>query len=123
MQPPVDVCTGGYLDGGNSLPVLLFTDFNRDGFPDMLNSTEGSLDLTLSGAPNPVIHDGSPANAASFVSGAVAPGELVTVFGDNLGDRGCAGPAEEILFNGVPAATLFLSPNQINAEVPWEIAG
>jgi uncharacterized protein (TIGR03437 family) len=75
-------------------------------------------------------------NAASYIGGGVAPGEIVTIFGAGIG------PAElikmptredgkiqttlaetRILFNGVPAPVLFVSATQSSAIVPYAIAG
>ena len=83
---------------------------------------------------------GSPAisavvNSASFVSGAVAPGELVTVFGANLGPTsGSSGVVNgnvvadtientQVLIAGVAAPILYASPTQINTVVPFGVSG
>ena len=83
---------------------------------------------------------GSPAvtsvvNAAGFQSGAVAPGEIVSIFGSNIGPatgtswQFVNGVAQttlaqtEILFNGTPAPLIYVSANQINAIIPYEVAG
>ena len=75
-------------------------------------------------------------NAASFASGPVAPGELISIFGEDLGP---ATPKElkltaggrvdtnlgvtRVLFDGVEAPLVFVSQRQINAVVPYEVAG
>ena len=71
------------------------------------------------------------ANAASGVTGPLAPGEVTTVFGLNLGPvfpyaTPMGVPASRvggtaILFNGVPGLVLFTSPTQVNVIVPGEI--
>ena len=55
----------------------------------------------------------SPAvlNAASFLSGPVSPGEIVTL----LGSVG----ADSVLFSGIPAPILYAGANQVNAIVPF----
>jgi len=46
----------------------------------------------------------------------VAPGQLLTVFGNNLD------PQQTVLFNGSPAAILYSSQQQINVQAPVELA-
>jgi len=63
---------------------------------------------------------------------AFAPGELLTIFGSRfakgLGDA-ATGPFPTTLdgvgvtFNGLPAPLLYVSPQQINVQAPFEIAG
>ena len=70
-------------------------------------------------------------NAASGVGGAVAPGEFVTVYGSGLGPSApvvsgglALGLANtRVFFNGIEAFTTYVSSGQINAMVPYEIAG
>jgi len=68
-------------------------------------------------------------NAASLQPGAVAPGSLITIFGTNLADRTVAAPGGSpprtlagvtLSINGIAAPLLFVSPDQINAQVPYE---
>ncbi|PWU06099.1 MAG: hypothetical protein C5B51_12995 [Terriglobia bacterium] len=74
-------------------------------------------------------------NTASYQEGAIAPGELVTIFGSGLGpaggaagvirdgvlDRQAAGT--RVLFDSSPAPLLYASDQQVNAIVPYSIAG
>jgi uncharacterized protein (TIGR03437 family) len=59
------------------------------------------------------------ANAAGGFVDSVAPGEIISIYGLNLrlpeGTR--------VLFDGVPAPLLYVSTSQINALVPYEVAG
>ena len=74
-------------------------------------------------------------NAASYFGGAVAPGEIVTIFGAAMGpadlvplsltadrrlDTTLAGA--RILFNGTPAPLLYVSDKQSSAIVPYAVA-
>src|ERR1700690_2310017 len=69
----------------------------------------------------------------------VAPGTLVAIFGQNLTDGdmlsstndgvhalptrlGTAPKSVEAFANGIPMPLLYVSPTQINAQIPWEIA-
>jgi uncharacterized protein (TIGR03437 family) len=81
----------------------------------------------------------SVVNAASYVNGAVTPGELVTIFGNSIGPALTAGglPTSitpftkfpttigdfQVTFGGTPAPLLYASTGQINAVVPFEVAG
>jgi uncharacterized protein (TIGR03437 family) len=77
-------------------------------------------------------------NAGSFQPGPIAPGEIVSIFGSNIGP---AAPTSgtgfqptakgtvpttlagaTVSFNNVDAPLLFVGPNQINAIVPYEVA-
>ena len=86
--------------------------------------------------PVPMITPTGVVNAASFVDGPVAPGELITIFGAGLGptegalgqlnnagrvDNSLAGTM--VLFDGVPAPLFFVRDDQINAQVPYGVDG
>jgi uncharacterized protein (TIGR03437 family) len=75
-------------------------------------------------------------NAASYLTGPVAPGELVTLFGNRLGpQQGVATEATVsspfpsqagevgVTFDGTPAPLLWVQDMQINLAVPWSVAG
>jgi len=78
----------------------------------------------------------SIANAASLRPGTVSPGEIVTIFGYDAGPTSPASfqlddsgnvprtlAGTRVLFDGVPAPILYSSASQVNAVVPYEIAG
>jgi uncharacterized protein (TIGR03437 family) len=73
------------------------------------------------------------AHAATFLSGSVAPGEIVALFGPGIGPDVAASfrldadgrvPAYlggvSVYFNGVASPLLYVSKNQINTVVPFE---
>jgi uncharacterized protein (TIGR03437 family) len=75
-------------------------------------------------------------NAASFASTFIAPGELISIFGLQLGPTtgvnfkpNASGGADPILagvrvlFGGVPGTPTYASATQINVVVPWEVGG
>jgi uncharacterized protein (TIGR03437 family) len=77
--------------------------------------------LTPSAATPPVIEQPSlvitnVVNAASLLAGPIAPGELVTLYGEGFGVR-----ETRVYIDGQPATLLYLGPKQINARVPLEI--
>jgi uncharacterized protein (TIGR03437 family) len=75
-------------------------------------------------------------NGASLLADAISPGEVVTIFGANIGpaklnllqidDAGratCVLGDTQVLFDGVPAPLLYTSSGEIGAVVPFGIAG
>ena len=77
--------------------------------------------------PTPALQ--SVVGAASFRPEAIAPGSLVALFGAGLASgvaKAGAIPLPKVLidavvsFNGVPAPLLYVSPDQVNAQVPFE---
>jgi len=85
-------------------------------------------------APAPVLPF-EVVNSASYLPGAVSPGELVTLFGPGIGpaqgqgyqldSNGRVGTAVggiRVLFDGTAAPLLYVGPNQINAVVPYDTA-
>ncbi len=86
-------------------------------------------------APAPAITPGGVVNAASFAPAPdnfVAPGSLVSIFGTNLTSGSTLAAASlplpiklagtSVTVNGVPVPLLFVSPRQINAQLPFEVA-
>jgi uncharacterized protein (TIGR03437 family) len=77
----------------------------------------------------PVITPGRVVNAASYV-GALAPGGLASLYGSNLADAehlvsaSSTFPASvagvSVTVNGVTAPLIYVSPGQINFQIPWE---
>ncbi len=76
------------------------------------------------------------ANAGSLRAGGVAPGEIVSIFGFDLGPAAPAGVAldgngkvatqvagTQVFFDGVPAPLLYVSSGQVNAVVPYSVGG
>jgi uncharacterized protein (TIGR03437 family) len=75
-------------------------------------------------------------NAASYAPGAVSPGEVVTLYGSNLGPAIPTLPqfspdrrslttelaATRVLFDGTPAAMIYTSAQQVSAVVPYTVA-
>ena len=76
------------------------------------------------------------ASAASMRAGPVAPGEIVSIFGEKLGPEAASygefSPSGamrtvlgdcEVRFGGVPAPLFYAQSSQINAQAPYTIAG
>jgi uncharacterized protein (TIGR03437 family) len=73
-------------------------------------------------------------NAASYSTGAISPGELVTLFGTGLGREQGVAPQStlrspyptqagnvEVTFDGTPAPLMWVQDAQINAVAPWSL--
>ncbi|HVV47613.1 MAG TPA: IPT/TIG domain-containing protein [Bryobacteraceae bacterium] len=79
----------------------------------------------------PVISDGGIVEAAGFAAGrAVSAGNIVAIFGSNLATKLTVTDTVtlsttlgnvSVTFNGVNAALQFVSPGQINAQIPWNV--
>ncbi|MEO5926621.1 MAG: cytochrome c peroxidase [Bryobacteraceae bacterium] len=54
-------------------------------------------------------------NAATFATGPVSPGEIVSIFGSNL--------SGSVTFDGMAATTVYASPTQVNVTIPYTVAG
>jgi uncharacterized protein (TIGR03437 family) len=108
------------------------------GFQDF-EARAGGLTIPFFNAARAKPRIGGIVNGASFAAGQpVAPGSLISIFGEFLNEfPGLAGRLPlPIAFkhvsvsfdfpeNGisVPAAVSFASPQQLNVQVPWEVAG
>jgi uncharacterized protein (TIGR03437 family) len=111
-----------------------------------VNGTNGAtgttaINVTLTvTAPLPTIS--AIVNAASGAAGAVSPGELVSIFGTPTNPIGPVTPVQlsasnltstgnvpttmggvTVTFNGRPAPLIYVSATQINAVVPYGVAG
>jgi uncharacterized protein (TIGR03437 family) len=76
-------------------------------------------------------------NAFSNIGGAVAPGEIVTIYGNNLGPLDgvafgfdplteqlpTSGPGVSVAWNGIPAPLYYARSDQLNIGVPYELEG
>ena len=89
----------------------------------------------VGGATAPVVTAAGVLNAASFAGGAVAPGEMVTIFGTGIGPSALASfqlngtivsanvAGTQFLFDGVPAPIIYVSSGQSTVMVPYAVAG
>jgi uncharacterized protein (TIGR03437 family) len=89
--------------------------------------------LAVSNPSVPAVSPNGIVNGASFGSQIVAPGEIVSVFGSNLGPTPGQGTSVSggfleashagvaVAFNGTPAALFYVGSTQINLQVPWEV--
>ena len=86
--------------------------------------------------PAPAASSNSVANAASFLGGPVAPGEMVTIFGTGIGPANIANYAlltsgyldtyageTKVLFDGIPGPLIYAMSSQTTVMVPYSVAG
>ncbi len=100
--------------GGNKVPLQTFA--------EMLAGTgnDGSRAHTLTEAcgqvtGNPSAKIEAVTHAATFQTGAVSPGEIITLFGSNL--------IGSVTFDGTLATTVHASPTQVSVTVPYRVQG
>ncbi len=107
---------------------------SQEGTQVMTGSVGGAsttFRFTAAGQAAPAIAAGGLVNAASFTS-PVAPGAIVSLFGTNLA-ASVAGASSlplptalgnaTVRFNGFAAPLFYVSSGQINAQVPYTVAG
>jgi uncharacterized protein (TIGR03437 family) len=112
--------------------------FSPLGAPRAGSVTVGGQTFTLTqAAGGPVISKDGVVNAASYAGGALAPGEIVTIFGQGAGPDAPAYLAltddrthvtdnlasTRVLFDDVAAPMVFASAQQVSAVVPYDVAG
>ncbi len=102
--------------------------------------TAGGLTITFTGVARkqPAFPSNGVVNGASFAPGGVSPGSYISIFGTNLSDVTDQSIVAALSPNmdqasvsfDVPAANIsvpgylhYVSPGQINAQVPWELEG
>ena len=124
---------------GSAPAWIAVADLNADGKPDLMvaNSQSNSVTVLLNrtGTLDPPLVT-SAGSAAALQPGPVAPGELVTIFGSNLGPEPAAGlqlnasgfvstqlGQTRVLFDGIPAPLLYAGAGQVSAVVPYAVAG
>ena len=87
--------------------------------------------------PLPQIFASGIVGGADFMGGGVAPGEIVSIFGQDMGPTQGVIPGFDpdsgrlpasvqgvgVFFGGTPAPLFFVRGDQINAQVPYEVAG
>ncbi|MEI9811489.1 MAG: IPT/TIG domain-containing protein [Acidobacteriota bacterium] len=86
--------------------------------------------------PPPVISAAGVAHGAAAQAGAVAPGELIVIYGQNMGPQGLGGAELDglgrvsttiqdtrVYFDGVAAPMVYTSSGQISTIVPYAVAG
>ena len=94
------------------------------------NGTIFSLLVGL-GPSAPAVNAGGVLNSASYTTQGVAPGSIVSIFGTNLASSTAVASAiplptalsdvTSVMLNNIPAGLYFVSQNQINAQLPFDV--
>lgn len=136
----------GVSPGRSSTPATISISAN----PNLTPGTyQGFVDVDVTGAANlvsvpvsltvlpatPAFMRASIVNAASFWSGPVSPGEIITLFGTNFGPQKLVQATLDqnglisnvlsdtrVLFDGVPAPLIYVVQGQVSAVVPYAVA-
>ena len=134
--PSGELLQSTYLPTGNGLTIAPEGAVDVVGNPGQPQAPNGSWFLVhLSQHPNATpLQLACVGNAASYDLGPVAPGELVSLFGQGLGPAKGVQPKVnlkngfpnqlanvQVTFDGKPAPLLYVQDSQINAIVPWSL--
>lgn len=99
------------------------------------NNSPQAVNVTLAVAAMPVPAPQAVINVASSLAGPLAPGEIVSIYGTNLGpavgvaNTKTSGVVDttladtQVLFDNIPGPVLYASSTVINAVVPYRVAG
>jgi len=117
---------GSFTDAADLTPAqypvaIAVADFNNDGLPDIVSAGASVTTVLI----DTTVRINSIVNAASLAADQpVAPGSLVAILGMGLAHSvPSSSVGESVTFNGIPAPLVYISPQQINAQVPWEVSG
>jgi uncharacterized protein (TIGR03437 family) len=137
--PPSWITVSGASSGAGSASLSLAVGPNNTGVPLSAIIVVAGVSVAVT-QPAPTIVPLPPiqavVNAASYMGGAVSPGEMVTIFGTVIGPPTAAyatvDPSSgklattiggvEVLFSGTPAPMIYAGRTQVSAVVPYEIA-
>jgi uncharacterized protein (TIGR03437 family) len=123
------VNTAGLNTAGNYTGTLTITSPNAATNP----AATVTVNLTVTSIPKPVIT--SVANAASYVQGAVSPGQNIVIFGTGIGPAMLTTPTgtftsfpttlgnTQVSFDGIVAPILYASAGQTSVMVPYGVSG
>ena len=124
-----------------SLPLAATVTLDPSGLPDgtyLGSIAAGSANIPvviLVGDPGPQLPTNGIVNAASYLGGAISPGEIITLFGTSIGPKipylaqvwegvmttKLAGA--RVWIDNTPAPVIYAYPNQLAVVVPYEVAG
>ena len=130
----ITVGASGVGSGGISYRLLENTTAQRTG-----SIRVGALAYTITqlAPPPPPVVLSTVTNAANYNADAVSPGEIVALFGDNMGPASIVTPRPEdlsggsfptslagtqVLFDGVAAPMIYTLKGQVSAVVPYGVA-
>jgi uncharacterized protein (TIGR03437 family) len=101
--------------------------------PNSITAVTVTVNLVVGTVSGPVVN--AVANAASYFSGAIAPGENIVIFGSGIGPpqltRGTVTngvvdtsvAATRVLFDGIASPMIYALSSQTSAMAPYEVTG
>jgi uncharacterized protein (TIGR03437 family) len=132
--------TGSYTVSNDCSGTAQTTDSNgtanymiavvEDGGGILFMQTDAGWTVAGTGQPQFAAPQQAIVNAASYKFGQMAPGSLFSIFGGGLSNQTASATAlplpktlaaTQVVVNGEAAPLLYVSPDQINAEVPLDI--
>ena len=119
---------GETISAEDSFPVTAGPDLTFNGVRDAFVA---KLDISV-----PTISTRGIVNAASFLSGPIAPGEIISIFGSRIGpDEGVGAQLDDsgrvaseladtqVLIEGEPVPLFFVRTDQVNAQATYRLDG
>jgi len=128
---PVDATSGNYTGTwtprNSSAQITIAARATAAGFAAATTQITGQVTPKAT----PILTPDGTLNAFSTVlGGGIAPGTIVQIYGSNLASQTAAAAAiplpntinrTQVLIGGLPAPLYYVSPGQINAQVPFEL--
>jgi uncharacterized protein (TIGR03437 family) len=121
-----DAAQRGYSIGVSNLTVV-----TPSGFPAATEAVNGTITVTSETGPR--LLPEAVRSAASLRPGSIAPGEILTLFGSNIGPSSSSLPevgltspllgGASVWFGGKQAPLLYADASQISAVAPFSLAG
>jgi uncharacterized protein (TIGR03437 family) len=121
----------GFTSGGQVITINLSTGAGT-AIANYAPSFNGTTLFAPAGTTTPSISSGGVVNAASYTTGAVAPGSIVAVYGSFLVTSPATAPGApwptslgglSVQFGATQAPLYYASGSQVNLQVPWEASG
>jgi uncharacterized protein (TIGR03437 family) len=86
--------------------------------------------VSIAHAQAPAVNAGGVVNDGGYATQGVAPGSIIAIFGTNLASKlaigdtiplsGTLDTVTSVTFNGTGAGLFYVSPTQMDAQLPWE---
>ncbi len=94
------------------------------GIPASVGGSDGAVTVSGTISQSVPLQAGGVLNGASLASGPLAPGEIFTLIGSNIGSSPESGNGvTQIFFDGFAASLFYVGTNQINGVAPFELTG
>jgi uncharacterized protein (TIGR03437 family) len=127
------IAYSGYFPGDGAATLFDVNFQPKPAYTAVMNTLRTAA-LAVTTAPT--LTASAVVNAASYAKNGVAPGEIVTLFPNNVGPATLTGTGLDasgkvltevadtrVLFDGIAAPIIYATKNQVAAVVPYEIAG